>query len=63
MGGIMNLQDALEYIFAGASAIQVGTANYVDPNTSVKIIAGLKNYLQENNICCFKDLIGIAQRP
>ena len=62
MGGIMNLQDALEYIFAGASAIQVGTANYVDPNTSVKIVAGLKNYLQENNICCFKELIGIAHR-
>jgi dihydroorotate dehydrogenase (NAD+) catalytic subunit len=62
MGGIMNLQDALEYIFAGASAIQVGTANYVDPNTSVKIVAGLRKYLQENNICCFKELIGLAQR-
>jgi len=62
IGGIMNLQDALEYIFAGASAIQVGTANYVDPNTSVKIVAGLGKYLEENNICRFKELIGAAHR-
>lgn len=62
MGGIMNLPDALEYVFAGASAIQVGTANYVDPNTSVKIVAGLGKYLEENEICCFKELVGLAQR-
>ncbi len=41
---------------------RVAIAMGLDPNTSVKIVAGLKNYLQENDVCCFKELIGIAQR-
>ena len=60
MGGIMNLQDALEFILAGASAIQVGTANYIDPNASLKIVEGLRRYLAENDYCCFKEIIGLA---
>ncbi len=62
VGGIMNTTDALEFFMAGATAIQVGTANYVDPQTSVKIVEGLKKYCQENKISAVKDLIGVAHQ-
>lgn len=58
IGGIMNTQDALEFILAGASMIQIGTGNFVDPECSVKIVEGLKKYCQENKIKKIKDLIG-----
>ncbi|MEW6618941.1 MAG: dihydroorotate dehydrogenase [bacterium] len=47
-GGIMNTTDALEFIIAGATAVAVGTANFVDPQVPLKIIAGIENYLREN---------------
>ncbi|MEW6609348.1 MAG: dihydroorotate dehydrogenase [bacterium] len=47
-GGIMNTTDALEFIIAGATAVAVGTANFVDPQLPLKIIAGIENYLREN---------------
>jgi dihydroorotate dehydrogenase (NAD+) catalytic subunit len=62
MGGIMNLQDALEFIFAGASAVQLGTVNYVDPAAANKILTGLEKYLEENKICCFRELVGMAHK-
>ena len=62
VGGIMNTQDAVEFFMAGASAIQVGTANYVDPQASVKIVEGLEKYCQENKLASIKELIGIAHR-
>ncbi len=58
IGGIMNAQDALQFIIAGASAIQVGTANFIDPSISVKILEGIKNYCQKDKIGDIKDLIG-----
>ena len=58
IGGIMNAQDALEFIIAGASAVQVGTANFIDPSISVKILEGIKNYCQKDKIGDIKDLIG-----
>jgi dihydroorotate dehydrogenase (NAD+) catalytic subunit len=58
IGGIMNAQDALEFIIAGASAVQVGTANFIDPSISVKIIEGIKNYCQKDKIGDIKELIG-----
>jgi dihydroorotate dehydrogenase (NAD+) catalytic subunit len=45
IGGIMNTEDALEFILAGATAVQVGTATLIDPNTAIDIIAGIKKYL------------------
>jgi len=57
-GGIMNATDALEFIIAGASAIAVGTANFVNPQISLKIIEGIENYLIENNISSVHELIG-----
>lgn len=58
IGGISSAADAIEFMLAGASAIQVGTANFVDPTVSVKIIEGIKDYLQRHKIDDVKDLIG-----
>lgn len=58
IGGIMNAQDALEFILAGASMIQVGTGNFVDPECSVKIVEGLRAYCQENKIKKIGELVG-----
>jgi dihydroorotate dehydrogenase (NAD+) catalytic subunit len=58
IGGIMNSKDALEFFLAGASMIQVGTANFVDPKASIKILDGLKEYCENNRIKRIKDLVG-----
>lgn len=58
IGGIMNTEDALEFILAGASMIQVGTANFVDPQTSLKIINGLSEYCMKKKIKKITDLVG-----
>ena len=58
MGGIMNTADALEFILAGASMIEVGTANFVDPQTSIKIVNGLSEYCREKKIKKITDLVG-----
>jgi len=58
IGGIMNTQDALEFFLAGACMIQIGTANFVDPQTSVKIVNGLNGYLREKKIKRITDLVG-----
>ncbi len=58
IGGIMNYKDALEFLIAGATAVQVGTANFIDPLTCVKIIKGLCDYLKENKIYDIKKIIG-----
>ena len=58
IGGIMNTADALEFILAGASMIQVGTANFVDPQTSIKIVDGLSEYCKQKKIKKITDLVG-----
>ena len=58
MGGIMNSTDAIEFFLAGASAIEVGTANYIDPLSSLKIIEGIDAYLNRHNFNNLKDIIG-----
>jgi|TARA_B100000315_G_scaffold216693_1_gene216777 dihydroorotate dehydrogenase (NAD+) catalytic subunit len=58
IGGIMNAQDALEFMIAGADAIQVGTANFIDPDISIKILDGIKDYCKENKVGDIKDLTG-----
>jgi len=58
IGGIMNSTDAIEFFLAGASAIQVGTANYIDPLTTVKIIDGIDSYLNRHKFSNIKDIIG-----
>ncbi len=58
MGGIMDTLSALEFIIAGAAAISVGTANFINPKTSVEIISGLKEYLRRNKINAIGRLTG-----
>ena len=58
MGGIMDTQSALEFFIAGATAISVGTANFINPRVSVEIISGLKQYMRNNNIQDLSGLIG-----
>ena len=58
MGGIIDTESALEFFIAGATAISVGTANFVNPGVSVEIINGLFKYLQKNKISSVQKLIG-----
>jgi dihydroorotate dehydrogenase (NAD+) catalytic subunit len=58
IGGIMSAQDALEFIIAGASAIQVGTANFVNPHATTDIIDGIERFLAERRIDRLADMIG-----
>lgn len=58
LGGIMNATDAIEFLLAGASAIQIGTANFIDPTTSVKVIKGIEEYLERNSFTSVKEIIG-----
>jgi dihydroorotate dehydrogenase (NAD+) catalytic subunit len=58
IGGIMNAQDALEFLIAGARAIQIGTANFIDPAISVKIIEDIKDYCEKNGIGDVNSIIG-----
>ena len=58
IGGIMNATDAIEFMLAGASAIQVGTANFIDPGVSVKIVEGIEAYLRLHKISSVNELIG-----
>jgi dihydroorotate dehydrogenase (NAD+) catalytic subunit len=61
MGGIMNATDAIEFIIAGASAVQVGTAIFIDPTSPIKIIDGIQKYLEDNKIQAVSDLVGKLQ--
>lgn len=58
MGGIMNAEDALEFIVAGATAVQVGTANFVNPGATLEIVEGMARYLRKNNISSISELRG-----
>lgn len=59
LGGIMNGRDALEFIMVGASAIEVGTANFIDPAVTMKIIDEINDYLDRNNFKDLSDIRGI----
>lgn len=61
MGGIMNANDAIEFFLAGASAIQVGTANFIDPMVTQQIILGIDNYLERHEFKSIKEVIGCLQ--
>ena len=58
IGGITTAADAIEFMLAGASAIQVGTANFIDPQATVKIMAGIEDYLNRHGISDVKELTG-----
>lgn len=61
LGGIMTAEDAIEFIMAGASAVEIGTANFIDPTVSVKVIDGIDAWLDRHNIANLKDIIGVVE--
>ena len=61
MGGIMNTADTIEFLLAGASAVQVGTALFKDPFIPLHIIDGIKDYLERHKMTSVYDLIGSLQ--
>jgi dihydroorotate dehydrogenase (NAD+) catalytic subunit len=63
MGGIQSAEDALEFIIAGASAVAVGTANFYEPQTSLHVLQGIREYMQRHGIEDLKSLVGSVKLP
>ena len=61
LGGIMNWKDAVEFMLAGASAIQIGTANFIDPMTTLKVAEGIEAYMRAQNVSDIRELVGAVQ--
>ena len=62
MGGIMTGEDAVEFFIAGASAVAVGTANFVNPRASIDVTDGIREYLEEHGFDSVKELVGSLVR-
>jgi dihydroorotate dehydrogenase (NAD+) catalytic subunit len=58
IGGIMNAEDAIEFMLAGATAVAVGTGNFVSPDATMNILQGIRSYLQKRNVFDIRELIG-----
>ena len=63
LGGIMNWKDAVEFILAGATAIQIGTANFIDPTVSLKVVEGINDYLNRHGFSSVTDMVGALEIP
>lgn len=63
MGGIAEARDVIEFMIAGATAVQVGTANFVDPLIWPKLLGGMTDYMRRHAITCIADLVGTLQMP
>ena len=61
MGGIMNGEDAVEFMLAGATAISIGAGNFIDPYTSVKTVDGIENYMKQQKIEDIHEIIGVVK--
>lgn len=61
MGGIATAEDAIEFILAGASAVSVGTANFMNPYTTVEVVKGIEAYMKKFGVEDIKDLVGIVK--
>ena len=61
LGGIMNWKDAVEFLLAGATAIQIGTANFIDPEVTIKVIDGINNYLDRHKFESVDEIIGALE--
>ena len=59
LGGIMNATDAIEFIMAGATAIEIGTANFIDPAVTVKVAEGIDKWLDSHHVADIHDIIGV----
>jgi dihydroorotate dehydrogenase (NAD+) catalytic subunit len=63
LGGIVSVEDALEFLLVGAKAIQVGTANFVNPRVTLEIIDGLEDYLRQQGLVDINEIIGTLEIP
>lgn len=63
MGGIASATDAIEFLLAGASAVEVGTYNFVDPSVTTQIVDGIEDYMRRQGFTDIQDLIGALQIP
>ena len=61
LGGIMNWKDAVEFLLAGATAIQIGTANFIDPAITVKVVDGINDYLERHGYSSVREIIGALE--
>ena len=61
LGGICSATDAIEFLLAGASAIQIGTANFIDPSISEKVVDGIADYLERHGFSSVQEIIGALQ--
>lgn len=61
MGGISTAEDALEFILAGATAVSVGAANFINPYATIEVIEGIEDYMRRNNVEDIKELIGAVK--
>ena len=57
----MNANDAIEFMLVGASAVQIGTASFIDPAISVKIVEGINAYLDENGFVSAREIVGAME--
>ena len=62
MGGISSAEDAVEFLLAGASAVAIGTANFINPLVCLEVIDGIAAYLQENNFNSVGEIIVLAKK-
>ena len=62
LGGIMNATDALEFLMAGATAIEIGTANFIDPTVTVKVVEGIGEWLDRHGIADVNEIIGALEQ-
>lgn len=61
LGGIMNARDAIEFLLAGASAIEIGTANFIDPTVTVKVAEGINEYLDRHGFKSVQEIVGALE--
>lgn len=61
MGGIVNGEDAIEFMLAGATAVSIGAGNFINPYTSVNTVTGIEDYMKKYKIENIKDIIGTVQ--
>ena len=59
--GIASAQDALQFLLAGATAVQVGTSTFVNPSTAVQVVEGIRQYVEQAGLSSVEELVGAAQ--
>ena len=61
LGGIMNAEDAIEFLMAGATAVEIGTANFIDPAVTIKVRDGIDSWLEKHGCKSVQEIIGVAE--